>query len=67
MATLVCFLKPSAWTFFPAVYSEVVTIITEVHFLYAAKWWVLFTYPVCILCVFIGELNPLILRDMTEM
>jgi hypothetical protein len=32
---------------FPAFYSEVVSVfITEVHFLYAAKYWVLFMYPV---------------------
>jgi hypothetical protein len=33
---------------FPAFYSEVVSVfVIEVGFLYAAKCWVLFTYPVC--------------------
>jgi hypothetical protein len=33
---------------FPALYSVVVSVfVTEVGFLYAAKCWVLFTYPVC--------------------
>jgi hypothetical protein len=32
--------------YFPAFYSEVIFVFdTEVHFLYAAKCWVLFTYP----------------------
>ena len=69
MATPACFFGPFAWKFFfPIFYFEVVSDFdSEVCFRYAAKCWVLFTYPVCILCVFIGELNPLILRDMTEM
>jgi hypothetical protein len=33
---------------FPALYSEVVSLFdTKMCFLYAAKCWALFTYPVC--------------------
>ena len=35
--------------YFPAFCSEVVSVfVTEVHFLYAEKCWVQFTYPVCL-------------------
>jgi hypothetical protein len=52
---------------FPDLYFEVVSVFdTEVHFLYVAKCWILFMYPVFILCLFIGELSPLMLRDIKE-
>jgi hypothetical protein len=52
---------------FPDFYSEVVSVfIPEVGFLYAAKCWVLLHNQSVSLCLFIGELNPLILRDIKE-
>jgi hypothetical protein len=65
MATPACFLRPFAWKFFPAFYSEVVSVfVTEVHFLYTEK------YCLCIqsvsLCLSIGEFKPLMLRDIEE-
>ena len=57
MATLACFLGPFACerlsifhlgNCFPTFYSEIVSVfVTEVRFLYAAKCWVVFSYPVC--------------------
>jgi hypothetical protein len=45
MATPAFFLGPFAWNFFPTFYSEVVSaFVTEVHFLYATKFWDPFTY-----------------------
>jgi hypothetical protein len=47
MATPACFLGPFAWKI-PTFYSEVVSaFVTELLFLFAAKCWVLFMYPVC--------------------
>ena len=48
MATPACFLGPIAWNiFFPTFYSEIVSVFaSEMHFLYAAKCWILFMYPV---------------------
>jgi hypothetical protein len=44
-----------------------VTHVTEVHFLYATKCWVLFVYLVfSSTSFFIGELSPLMLRDIKE-
>jgi hypothetical protein len=37
--------------------------IAEVCFLYAAQWWILFFNLFC-LYLFIGELIPLMLRDI---
>jgi hypothetical protein len=50
MDTLACFFRPFVWiVFIPGFYSEVVrsVFVTEVHFQYEAKCWVLFMYPVC--------------------
>ena len=47
MATPTCVLGPFVWKNCPAFYSEVVSVfVTVVHFLYAAKCCVQFTYPV---------------------
>ena len=63
---LACFLGHLLVKCFPIFHFEVVSVfVTEVCFLYAAKCWVLFTYPVS-LCLFIGVLSPLILRDIKE-
>jgi hypothetical protein len=49
LGTLGCFLGSFAWkAVFQALYSEVGSVFDiEVHFLYVAKCWVLFRYPVC--------------------
>ena len=36
----------------------------EVCFLYAAEGWILSSYPICYLCLFIGGLRPLTLREI---
>ena len=55
--------------FFSAVYfyySEVVSVfVTEVCFLYAAKCWVCSHIQSVGLCLFIWELSPLMLRDIS--
>ena len=53
--------------FFPDFSSEVVSVfVTKEGFLYAAKSWVLFMYPVYYSMSFIGELNPLLLRNIKD-
>jgi hypothetical protein len=45
---------------FPAFYTEVMFLFTtEVHFLYAAKCWVLFTYPVIYSMSFYWGIDPI--------
>ena len=64
-ATPACFLGPFAWKKIPAFYFEIKSVfVTEVSFLYSSKCWLLFTYPVCLPIFFIGELSPLMLRDI---
>ena len=49
--------------FFPALYHEVVSVIdTEGHFLYKAQSCMVIQSV--ILCLFIGELSPFVLRDV---
>jgi hypothetical protein len=56
MATPACFLENCFTTF----YSEVVSVfVTEVCFLNAAKYWVLFTYPVCQCISFYWEIESI--------
>ena len=53
--------------FFPDFSSEVVSVfVTKEGFLYAAKSWVLFMYPVYYSMSFIGELNPLLWRNIKD-
>jgi hypothetical protein len=52
---------------FAAFYSEVVSVfVTEVSFLYAENTGSSLHWIVCCLCLFIGELSPLMLRDIKE-
>ena len=52
---------------FPVLYFELVSVfVTEMDFLYAVKFWALLHNHSVSLCLFIGELNPLILRDIEE-
>jgi hypothetical protein len=64
-ATPSCFLlgKP-----FSAFYSEVISIfVAEVCFLCAVQFWILFVHPYSVsLCLFIGQLSPLIMRDIND-
>ena len=48
IATPACFLGPFAWKFFfPTFYSEIVSVfVSDMSFLYEAKCWILFMYPV---------------------
>jgi hypothetical protein len=51
----------------PTFYSEVVSVfVTEVHFLYAANVCSCLCIQSVSLCLFIGELGSLILRDVKE-
>jgi hypothetical protein len=43
---------------FPSFYSEVASVfVTEVHFFYALKCWILFTYTVCLSIFFNGRIE----------
>ena len=54
-----CFLGPVDWKTFPTLYSEVISVFeVEVCFLHTAKGGSL--------CLFIGELGPLMLRDIND-
>jgi hypothetical protein len=68
MATPDCFLRPFAWKcFFPAFYSEIVSVfVTEVCFLYAEIAGLCLHIQSVILCLFIGELSRLMLRDIKD-
>jgi hypothetical protein len=52
---------------FPAFYSEVVSVFDiEVCFQYAAKFCVLFMYPLWLSLFFSGEVIPLMIIDVKE-
>ena len=58
------FSESFALKFFPVFYSEVVSVFfTEVHFLYAAKCWVLFTYPACYSMSFCCRIESIGIKD----
>ena len=65
MATPACFLGPFAWkNCFPAFYSKVESVfVTEVSCMQQNVGSCLSTQSVSV-CLFIGDLSPLILRDI---
>ena len=67
-ATLACFLCPFDWMIFlHPFYSEVMPILdVKACFLDTVEGWILFSIHSVSLCLFIGKLRPLMLRDINE-
>jgi hypothetical protein len=66
MATPACFLEPFAWkTFFPGLHTEVVTVFVAKVCMQQDDGSCLHIHSVS-LCLCIGELSPLMLRDIND-